>query len=249
MKKTGMLTGILLSIVWIIGCTKTGTSPVPPTAEKNASIVIKLNNNYLPAEKIDSAVLSWEINGKLHQESMHLSNDTLSIKTKSLDKGDGMLTLQLFTSVRLRERKLQWEKRWNVNLKAGENIHVPAPVSFEDNGWFPRIIMLDPPNRFTAIVALRPDDAYFFMKDIPTGFKIELERNYVATPGGAVIIGGGLWQCNTVCTDAKGVIENREFFRPLAERMNGRTYKMVEVGIGLFGNNSMPGPGFYFNHW
>ncbi|HYK56487.1 MAG TPA: hypothetical protein VEV15_08395, partial [Flavisolibacter sp.] len=115
--------------------------------------------------------------------------------------------------------------------------------------WFPRVILIDAPTNFTAIVALRPDDAYFLLKNIPAGFKIELERHYVATPGGAVIVGGGLWKCNTVCTDERGIIENRDFFRPLAGQMKDRVYKMVEVGIGLFGDNYSSGPGFYFNHW
>ena len=124
-----------------------------------------------------------------------------------------------------------------------------APLNFEDNNWFPRIIMSDALTNFTVIVALRPDDAYFLLKNIPTGFKIELERNYVATPGGAIILGSGLWKCNSVCTDSRGIIENRDYFRPLANQMKNRTYQMVEVGIGLFGDRYSSGPGFYFNHW
>ena len=249
MKTSSIVTAVLFAVAFVTGCRKPPISPLPAPPEKKVGIAIKLNSTYLPADKIDSAVVLWEINGKLQQEKMQLSNDTLQINAKQLDKGAGLLTLQVYSNVRLRQRKLQWEKRWNVTLKADESIAVAAPAGFEDNLWHPRVIMTDPPYSFTAIVALRPDDSYFFMKDVPPGFKIELERNYVATPGGAVIIGGGLWKCNTVCTDVKGVIENREFFRPLSERMQGRTYKMVEVGIGLFGNNGMPGPGFYFNHW
>lgn len=248
MKTLSTLT-MFLALLLITGCSKPPIQPLPAPPAVNAGIVIKLNNHYLTAEKIDSAILFWEINGKTYQERMRLSNDTLKVQAKHLDEGAGMLTLQLFSNVRLRQRKLQWEKRWNVTLKADEAIAVAAPSGFEDNGWFPRVIMTDPPHHFTAIIALRPDDSYFYMKDIPPGFKIELERNYVATPGGAIIIGGALWKCNTVCTNAKGVIENRDFFQPLAERMQGRTYQMVEVGIGLFGINGMPGPGFYFNYW
>jgi hypothetical protein len=222
--------------------------PLPPV-EESQKIAVKLNSNYLAAEKIDSALLLWEINGKVQTERLELTHDTLYTDVKKLDKGTGILTIQLFTNIEVRQRKLQWEKSSNITITNSQSVYFTAPLNFEDNNWFPRIIMVDAPTNFTAIVALRPDDAYFLLKNIPTGFKIELERNYVATPGGAIIVGGGLWKCNSVCTDSRGVIENRDYFRPLADRMKNRTYQMVEVGIGLFGDNYSSGPGFYFNHW
>lgn len=241
-----MTTALLWVILLLAACKK---QPIPSPVEEKYRIAIKLNSTYLTAEKIDSALLSWEINGKIQTERLQLSHDTLFTETKNLDKGTGVLTVQLFTNIELRQRSLQWEKRTEVIVKDDQSIDWAAPLNFEDNNWFPRVIMIDAPTNFTAIVALRPDDAYFLLKNIPTGFKIELERNYTAIPGGAVIVGGGLWKCNTVCTDERGIIENRDFFRPLAGQMKDRTYKMVEVGIGLFGDNYSFGPGFYFNHW
>ncbi|HYK55678.1 MAG TPA: hypothetical protein VEV15_04305, partial [Flavisolibacter sp.] len=191
------MTIALLSIILLAACEK---QPLSPPVEKNHRIAIKLNDTYLAAEKIDSALLFWEINGKVQTQRLQLSHDTLFTETKHLDKGTGVLTVQLFTSIELRQRKLQWEKRTDLTLKDGQSIDWAAPLNFEDNNWFPRVIMIDAPTNFTAIVALRPDDAYFLLKNVPAGFKIELERHYVATPGGAVIVGGGLWKCNTVCT-------------------------------------------------
>lgn len=237
---------MLGALLLLAACKK---QPLPSPVEENHRVAIKLNSTYLAAEKIDSARLTWETNGKVQEVRLQLSHDTLFTETKHLEKGTGVLTVQLFTSIELRQRKLQWEKRTDLTLKDGQSVDWVAPLNFEDNNWFPRVIMLDVPTNFTAIVALRPDDAYFLLKNIPPGFKIELERNYVATPGGAMIVGGGLWKCNTVCTDARGIIENRDFFRPLAGQMKDRVYEMVEVGIGLFGDNYSSGPGFYFNHW
>ncbi len=233
----------------LFACKKDHSDAPSPTPAVNARIAVKLNTSYLPADKVDSVVLVWETAGGVQQETMQLSNDTLFTEVKKLNKGEGTLTIQLFTKLELRHRNLQWEKRNVVTLKEQESLDMAAPVNYEDTAWFPRVILIDQPSNFTAIVGLRPADPYFLLKHVPPGFKIELERNYTAIPGGAVIVGGGLWKCNTVCTNERGIIENREFFKPLQTQMANREWKMVEVGIGLFGPNYTSGPGFYFNHY
>ncbi|MCW3109298.1 MAG: hypothetical protein JWQ09_3804 [Segetibacter sp.] len=109
--------------------------------------------------------------------------------------------------------------------------------------------MIDNPTNFTAIIALRPADPYFLLKNVPAGYKIELERGYYLIPGGAISVGKGFWKCNNVCTDSRGIIENREYFSPLPNQINGREWKMVEIGVGLFDNTPFPGPSFYFNDY
>jgi hypothetical protein len=249
--KPGILTAILFSMALLTGCKKDPLphKPTPESGEPNPRVAIKLNQDYLAAANIDSAILVWEINGQVQRAKMHLSNDTLFTETMNLTKGDGRLAVQIFSNIALRFRNLQWEKRVDVALKDKESVNWKAPANYDDAEWNPRVIMVDAPSRFTAIIALRPADPYFLLMNIPPGFKIELERNYTRIPGGAEIVAGGLWKCNTVCTDASGVIENREFFRPLATQIAGREWKMVETGVGLFGSNSTPGPGFYFNHY
>ena len=243
-------TAICLLILFS-ACKKEEVNRPDPTVpeEKNHRIAIKLNSSYLPAEKVDSAVILWETNGQVQQEIMQRSNDTLFTKLTHLAKGEGRLTIQLFTKIELRQRHLQWEVRKDTVLKENVSFHLAAPTHYDDPAWFPRVILIDPWTKFTAIVALRPADPYFLLKNVPPGFKIELERNYTAVPGGAVIVGGGLWKCNTVCTDERGIIENREFFKPLKTQIGNREWKMVETGVGLFGPNHSSGGVLYFNHW
>jgi hypothetical protein len=248
--KPALLTPFFAALLFLASCKKEGTSlPGPGPVESAHRVAVKLNAGYLPAGKIDSALLTWENNGSVLQQRMQLSNDTLFTEMEALPKGTGRLTIQVFSSVQLRHRNLQWERQMDVTLKEGASVNLTAPVSIDDQEWFPRVIMVDAHTQFTAIVALRPADPFFLLKNIPPGFKIELERNYVAIPGGAVIVGGGLWRCNAVCTDARGIIENRQFFTPLPAQIGNREWKMVEIGIGLFGNNGTAGPGFYFNHY
>lgn len=238
---------ITLAVMAIIGgCNKAKENPFP--GDKNPRVAVKLNSHYLPAGKVDSAIVTWNINGQIQQERMQVSGDTLFTEISKLSKGSGRLTIQLFSSVQLRQQNLQWEKGVDATLK-DVSMNITAPVDIDDPAWFPRVIMIDPPTKFTAIVALRPADPYFLLKNVPTGYKIELERKYAAVPGGAVIVGSGLWKCNAVCTDARGIIENREFFSGLPSQIGQRQWKMVEIGIGLFGSGYTTGPNFYFNHY
>ena len=249
--KAKLLTAALLSVALITACKKT-PPPCPPTpgaGEANPRVAIKLNQAYLSAANIDSATLVWEINGQVQEAKMQLSNDTLFTETTSLSKGTGQLTVQIYSTVLLRQQKLQWEKRTPLTMVEQASVHWEAPAHYDDAAWFPRVILVDGPTNFTAIVALRPADPYFLLKNVPAGFKIELERHYTRVPGGAVIVGGGLWKCNTICTDARGIIENREFFRNLPSQIGNQEWKMVGIGIGLFGSNNTVGPGFYFNHY
>jgi hypothetical protein len=249
--KSKLLTAALISVALITGCKKKPPlhPPTPGPGEANPRVAIKLNQAYLSAANIDSATLVWEINGQVQEAKMQLSNDTLFTETKSFSKGTGQLTVQIYSTLLLRQQKLQWEKRTALTMIEKGSVNWEAPAHYDDAGWFPRVILVDGPTKFTAIVALRPADPYFLLKNVPAGFKIELERHYTKVPGGAVIVGGGLWKCNTICTDARGIIENREFFRNLPSQIGSQEWKMVGIGIGLFGSNNTSGPGFYFNHY
>jgi len=223
-------------------------TPAPPSGE-NTRIAIKLNSNYLSEEKVDSAILVWETAGQVQRKKMQRSNDTLFTMLNNLNRGEGRLTIQIYSKAAVRGQNLQFEKRMDTILKESESINLPAPTGYDDPVWLPRVILIDNFTHFTAIIALRPADPYFLLKNVPSGFKIELERNYTVIPGGAESVGGGLWKCNSVCTDENGIIENRDFFKLLQSKIGNRQWKMVEVGVGLFGPNNSSGGVLYFNHW
>ncbi len=235
-------------LILLCACKKDGALSTPSPGEKEFQIAVKLNN-YMAPVAIDSAIATWEINGQVQQTKMRLRNDTLYTIMKNVAEGNGRLTLQVFAKMQLHQQKLQWERRVDLTLKNNESVRWSSPTNLDDPAWLPRVILTDQGSKFTAIVGLRPADPYFFLKNVPPGFKIELARYYVNIPGGALIVGGGVWKCNNVCTDASGAIENREFFRSLATQIGKREWKMVEISIGLFGDNSTAGPGFYFNHY
>jgi hypothetical protein len=249
--KIKFFSAVILALLSIVSCKK-DTAPRDSTSEPDVAlplIAIKLNTSYVTRSKVDSALILWEVDGQTRTARMQMSNDTLYALTKDFRKGAGRLTVQVFSSVKLRNEPLQFERRMEVTLKEKQSIHLAAPESYDDAEWNPRVILMDEDTKLTAIIALRPTDSYFLLKNIPAGFKIELERLYTRIPGGAEIVAGATWKCNTVCTDAKGVIENREFFRSLATQIAGREWKMVQTGVGLFGPNGTSGGVLFFNHF
>lgn len=250
MNRTSFIAAACLTILFTACKKKPENHPPPPPPQEEAPrVAVKLNTQYFDSDKLDSAILIWEAAGQKQEEKMQISNDTLYVAAKKLTLGTGLLTIQVFSTVSLRQRNLQFESRSEKTLTGTSSLHLAAPTGYDDPAWMPRVILVDPLSTLTAIVGLRPVDPYFMLKNIPAGYKIEHERNYTAIPGGAVYVGGGLWKCNTVCTDSRGVIENREFFKPLAEQVGNREWKMVETGVGLFGPNNTSGGTLYFNHW
>jgi len=166
----------LLAIMLILNACKkdTGNSDY---SETNAGLQIQLSNSYMPPEKIDSAIVVWEINGQMHSEHMHLYSNRLEVPLKNFSQGYGKLTIQLFTKTKLKNFNLQWEKEVNITLVHTKSIILSGPSNIEDSAWFPRLIMIDQATNFTAIVALNPSDSYFRLINIPRQWnKLELER-------------------------------------------------------------------------
>ncbi|MCW3109297.1 MAG: hypothetical protein JWQ09_3803, partial [Segetibacter sp.] len=51
---------------------------------------------------------------------------------KKFTAGNGRLTVQLYTKNELRQRRLQWEKRSDINLKHTESTTWNAPTDLKD---------------------------------------------------------------------------------------------------------------------
>lgn len=240
MKKLSIAVAVILLTA---SCKKTNVPPVVV----NQDLTIKLNTQYLPAAKIDSAMVTWDNGTRAVTKKMVLRNDSLVLPLQGFDKGDGTMTIQLFTQAKLKNENLQWEKRFTAKLETNSSFSFAAPTGYTDADWNPRVILIDGFTQLTAIVALRPEDSYFQVKNIPAAFpKVELERNYTRIPGGAEIIAGGTWKCNN-CAGAN--VENRNFFEYQKNLVAGKQWAMVEVGVGLFGNTPVGGAVLYFNYY
>jgi hypothetical protein len=224
-----------LYIVSLIGCLLLLPSckkePAQQPVVSKPQLSVALNAQYMPGSKVDSAFALWEINGQAQTLKMELHDDTLSADSKLFMEGDGKLIIQVFSHVKFENQYLsQWIQEKQVTIQHDKTIRFAGPASFTDSQWSPRVMLKDAIGHF-AVVALRPDDPYFFIKDVKsTVRKIQVARNYWNTIGGVAQVGGGEWQCIS-CANANGDIENKQFFSFLPSQIGTRTWNHIEVVI------------------
>ena len=148
------------------------------------------------------------------------------------------MTIQLYSQVQTQWKDLQFEKRWKLRLSHHQPIHLNGPVGLNDPEWMPRVILKESPP-FVAIIALRPGDPYFSLRNLPARWPlIELERGYYEIPGGVRYAGKKLWKCDGTCgTD----IEDRSIFAGLGVDVGTKHWTWIELGVGLFSNTEYTG--------
>ena len=237
------LTGILISCLLAGACKKNKEAHEIPAGPGN--LAIKLDTGYMPVNKIDSAIAVWEINGTSKTVKLHLSGDTLQAPLQEFSEGNGQLTIQLYTKVQVNNTDVQWEKRWQFQLQHTEPVILQGPANYEDENWMPRVILIESFTKFIAILAVRPGDPYFCLKNLPAKYPyIELERGYYKIPGGIEYAGYGYYKCNGACGTE---LENRTFFAYMGDMVGVKPWTSLWIGVGLFSKTEVNSYGVSFN--
>lgn len=236
---SGIITGSLL----LGACKKNKEEYKTPAGPGN--LAIKLDTSYMPVNKIDSALAVWEINGSSKTLKLQLSGDTLRAPLQEFSEGNGRLTIQLYTKVKVNNTDLQWEKRWQFELQHTEPLILQGPASYEDNNWMPRVILTESFTKFIAILAVRPDDPYFCLKNLPAKYPyIEFERGYYKIPGGVEYAGYGYYKCNGTCGTE---LEDRTFFAQMGNMVGIKPWTSLWMGVGLFSKTEINSYSVSFN--
>lgn len=234
MKQTAFIVHLLLVLLLFSSCRKDSQQQpvVPPEAKDSTVLAVNLNDFYMPAAKVDSAVAVWEVNGTRRQIKLDKADIKLTANLKKFTEGTGKLTLTLYTKMKFgNHSSSQWvlEKEMAINYKTP--VVFSAPGNFHDMFWSPRAVLKDGVGR-VAVVALRPDDPYFLVKDVPSNVKkIVVYRGYWNTSGGVRLVSGREWECITGCINANGSIENKEFFSFFPVAIGNQTWNHIEIII------------------
>ncbi|HEY0041453.1 MAG TPA: hypothetical protein VGB71_12350 [Flavisolibacter sp.] len=229
-KYTSLLNIFLLAVLLISSCKKehapNGRSPINNTLE------VRLHTSYLPASKIDSAILIWEAAGQTKRQKFLFSGDTLRLLLKQFNSGQGRMAIQLYTQVKLQGHKLQFEKRWEFSLSHHQPIVTPGPADLNDPDWTPRVIIQEKEwTGLTAIIGLRPTDPYFAIRNIPERWPlIGLGRSYYKKLGGQ-LVAEKIW--NNDGTNRQ-VIEDRTYFLPLAGEVADTPWGWINIDLDIF---------------
>jgi len=234
MKPLSFLLPLFLGLIVFSSCRKDPPQHhTPPATEKDSTVLaINLNDFYMPANKVDSASAVWEANGIRQQIKLHVGENKLTANLEKFTEGTGQMTMTLYSKLKFGGYAAsQWvlEKEMAIDHKMA--IVFSAPGNFNDMLWSPRALLKDGVGH-SAVVALRPDDPYFLVKDVPANLgKIVVYRGYWNTVNGVRQVAGKEWQCFTNCIDANGNIENNEFFSFFPSSIGNRTWNHIEIII------------------
>lgn len=222
------LTAIFIGLI-LFGCIKTPVCP-PPEVQPGA-LTIQPDSNYLGAE-VDSAVAIWQTGEVVKQFLLVSNNGVWKTGLQEFPSGDGILTIILFTHMKFGGQYLsQWVTQRRIEIRPSDQIQITGPKNFLDVLWKPRVELKDQAGH-SAVVAMRPDDSYFLIKQPPQGVKKMLVgREYWKTGSGMSRSGGGEWQCATNCTNLQGNIENSQFFSFLLAQIGDKPWNYVEVTV------------------
>lgn len=221
---------LFLLILWS-SCTKKPVSPEPaPPGQKKLSVV--LDPSFIGNSLVDSVVATWQVNGRQKTVTLSIKGDTVFTDINQLEAGEGKLSIQVFSRYKFGGFYLsQWFFSQQTSISHTADHTISGPKSFSDQQWKPRVELKDGIGHL-AVVALRPDDPYFLVKNLPANVKATIvAREYFKFGGGVIRVGGGQWQCNFNCINSEGHVENDQFFSFLPAQMGSSPWNHIEITI------------------
>lgn len=206
-----------------------------PAPQPDKDLTINLNAAYMPGNKIDSALVSWELSGQTKTVKMQVAGDKLTAPLSAFTEGEGVLKLQLYSNVKFVYHSSLWLQEKRLVLKQKEAVNLDGPSGFEDIQWTPRVLLHNIYMKIFATVGLRPGDPYFFVNEAEKNYKeIWISREYWKTRQGLQKVAGGVWECKSNCLNEKGDILNTEFFKFLPNQAGTKKWDHIEIVIRYF---------------
>lgn len=203
-----------------------GDNPPPATTPL---LSIKLDNPYLAVANVDSAFAIWKTNGQEQRIKLEIRNDSLLKEMSAFHEGNGQLTIHIFSNKKYYNQYFgQWITKKNISLQKNKGTSYKGPDSFFDQAWLPRVELKDAIGH-EAVVALRPDDPYFIVKEPGWHemYQYSVDRGYWKTVGGIALAGRDVWRCQTGCAN----IPNEDFFTTLPARIGNKPWNHISIAV------------------
>jgi hypothetical protein len=218
--------------------------PPPPPPPANALLVVKITGGYITPAMVDSAFAVWTKAGEEKKVKMEKRNDSLLVNLSEFSEGNGTMAIRVYTTKKFAQHyNSQWFLSKDIELKRSTAVVFGGPDGFNDANWLPRALIKDGIGH-EALVALRPEDAYFSIKEFGHPVvKLEVTREYWQTKGGLTMAGGGQWRCNTGC----GAVTNTDFFNFLPAMIGNKQWDHIEWYI-MFWTDANGGWSIQLNH-
>lgn len=227
MKRFSPLLLLPLSLLAVFAsCRKDKENTRSPQADP--VLLIRFEGTYLQKSQADSALLQWKEGDQLHQLKFIQRNDSLFIPLRDLPDGPRSYELLIFAQKRyVNHYQGIWKKQQLLSLPASRSITVAAPASFTDADWKPRVRLKDGIGH-EAIIALRPDDPYFFIFSANHSVQnYVLERTYWSTVGGPRTVASKVWECKDGCVNRP----NETFFTDFVQRIGTQAWNHISLVV------------------
>jgi hypothetical protein len=197
-------------------------------------IVVKLNNQYVPARNIDSAVIISSWPGLTKRARMEVKDNNVEIRLSEFSQTAHKIIVQLFTKTELNNQPLQFETEVSLTPASSELVEVNAPTAFTDLTWKPRVILdyQSPTTRYSAIVGLRTSDPYFEILHLPTDWnkRITVFRGFFKNDFQHLVT-GSTWNCGDICS---GNMTDRETFTHLPSQVDHLDWNKAGVEVAFY---------------
>ena len=230
--KQCLSTSLFILVVLFSSCKKDKEEAPAPAPQPDKDLTISLNAAYMPGSKIDSAIVSWEVNGETKTVKMQVAEDKLTAPLNAFTEGNGVLKLQLYSNLKFVYFSSVWLQEKQLVLKHKEAVSLQGPSGFEDIQWLPRVLLHNIYMKIFATVGLRPSDPYFFVDDAEKNYnEIWISREYWKTRQGLQKVAGGVWECTSNCLNEKGDILNTDFFKFLPTQAGTKKWDHIEIVV------------------
>ena len=226
---TARLLYFSIFVILISSCKKTPVV-LPPAAP--AVVTVLLKHPYMAADKVDSAVATWTVGNIKQTFTLHLHNDKLSAPFDTLTAGSGKLEVTVYSKIKFNHfYSSRWVQAKEFTNNGKTNLVMEGPAAFTDATWSPRVVLKDGVGNL-AVVAMRPDDPYFYVRNVKDDvMELVVARNYWRTKGGVSQVAGREWHCKTNCRNENKDVVNTEFFKFLPTQIGTRTWNHIEIVI------------------
>jgi hypothetical protein len=214
-----------LLLLTLSSCEKDKETPIITPAPKPL-FSIKLEQQYVGSNQVDSAFAIWETNNQLQKVQLVPRNDSLIAEMSQFNEGIGKISFRIFSNKKFRNQyKTQFVGSRETTLKKSQAVNFNGPSSFLDTDWKPRVELWDGVGH-AAVIGVRPDDPYFLVKDVKPGVtKLTIDKSYWK---GLNMAGQGIFECKSGCT---GNIENSTAFSSLPNQIGSKPWNHFEIYV------------------
>jgi hypothetical protein len=196
------------------------------------NLSLQFNDNYMPLSRVDSAIATWEVNGSKKDIKLTVKENKLAAPLTDFPEGTGKLTITVYSTIRFSGlSRSDWALEKEVDIRHVKEYEYKGPDGFTDPSWKPRVVLTSPLGH-KAVVALRPDDAYFRIINVGDEVeKLTVHRAYWDLSNRMQVVAEGDWACQTGCRNNNRDVLNNSYFTFFPSQLDNKFWDAIRIEV------------------